>query len=154
MTEKDMSFRKVAEQGGGTISHSTVAEIANGQRNDVRRDTLIALAKGLRVPEADVFRAARGLSTDAGDRFDIYAERFDAHELSKSEWQFLETMFKDQVDRFRYEKEEYKRRAIADGERPAPVVARIEPGKPDATREDIAKNLRAASDAIKKRKAG
>lgn len=65
MLEKRFSFRKVSEQSGGGISHSTVADIANGQRFDVKKDTLIALAKGLQVPANDIFRVARGLGTNS-----------------------------------------------------------------------------------------
>lgn len=106
MLEKRFSFRKVSEQSGGGISHSTVADIANGQRFDVKKDTLIALAKGLQVPANDIFRVARGLGLSTASRFDMYAERFDAHGLSDSEWQMLETHFKDYVETWkRFQKE-------------------------------------------------
>lgn len=83
MAENKLSFRKVAELSGGTISHSTVAEIANGQRPDVRKDTLTALARGLGVPADDLFRVARG-RPPRPSHYDVYAERFDASDLSES----------------------------------------------------------------------
>jgi transcriptional regulator with XRE-family HTH domain len=101
IAEKKLSFRKVAERTNGAISHSTVADIANGQRFDVKKDTLTAIAKGLEVPSDDVFRAARGLPISRTNRFDIYAERFDAQELTEREWEFIETYFADTVERFK-----------------------------------------------------
>lgn len=108
MEEKGLSFRKVAEQSGNLISHSTVADIANGQRFDVKAETLTALAKGLGVAADDVFRVARGLSASPS-RFEIYAETFDAKDLSDSEWQMLETYFRDHVEMWkRFQKEKQK----------------------------------------------
>ena len=108
IAEKNLSFRRVAEQSGGGISHSTVADIANAQRFDVKKDTLTALAKGLGVAAEDVFRVARGL-TENPSRFEIYAETFDAHDLSESEWQMLETYFRDHVETWkRFQKERVK----------------------------------------------
>src|SRR6476660_2359048 len=109
LSEKSLSFRDVAEKSGGAISHSTVADIANGQRVESKKGTLTALAKGLDEPSDVVFRVARGLPAEEVGLFEIYAERFDAHDLSETEWQFLETYFKDQVELFKRAKEERKR---------------------------------------------
>ena len=115
IAEKHLSFRRVAEQSNNQLSHSSVAEIANGQRIDIRKDTLIALAKGLDVPAEDVFRVARGLSIDTAGKYEIYAERFNAHDLEESEWQFLEQYFRDHVERFKAFKEEMKKNQDATG---------------------------------------
>ncbi len=108
IAEKKLSFRRVAERTNGAISHSTVADIANGQRFDVKKDTLTALAKGLEVPSDDVFRIARGLPIGRASRFDIYAERFDAQELSESEWHFIETYFAETVEQFKLTRAQQK----------------------------------------------
>ena len=97
MAEKNLSYRNVTERSGGKISHSTVSEIANGNRFGVRNETLILLAKGLGVSADDMFRVARGLPVGAAGPYEIYAERFDAHDLTETEWQLLETYFNDHV---------------------------------------------------------
>lgn len=106
MKEKKLSHRKVAAASGGLVSHSSVADIANGHRHNPNKDTILGLSKGLDVPADDLFRVARGQSVDLKDRFEIYAERFDAHDIVESEWQFLEAYFKDYVDSFRAGKKE------------------------------------------------
>lgn len=56
--EKRLSFRRVAERTNGAISHSTVADIANGQRFDVKKFTF-AIEEG--VIDVSPFKRGRGL---------------------------------------------------------------------------------------------
>lgn len=58
--EKGLNYREVARRSGGAISHGAVGHIVNGVSTDVRKDTLQALAKGLGVPEDELFAVARG----------------------------------------------------------------------------------------------
>ena len=98
MSEKSISTYEVARRSGGAISQSTVTKILNRDIRSHSIETLSALAKGLGVPEEAMFRVARGLSAEnPTDRFEIYAETFDAGELSKDEWRILEQYFAQQV---------------------------------------------------------
>lgn len=58
--EKGLNYREVARRSGGAVSHGAVGHIVNGVSTDVRKDTLRALARGLQVPEDEIFAAARG----------------------------------------------------------------------------------------------
>lgn len=109
MAEKGLSYRRVAENSNGAISHSTVADIANAQRFDIKRDTLKGLAKGLGVSLDDVLRIAGGLSIDQSKskRFEIYAEFFDARDISENEWSWLEDYFREHVQNLQRIKAEY-----------------------------------------------
>jgi transcriptional regulator with XRE-family HTH domain len=100
MKEKRLSYRDVAQKSGGLISHTTVNDVVNNNRTVLMNDTLTALAKGLDVPEDEVFRVARGLSARPS-RFDIYAETFNADGLTDDEWQMLEGYFRNQVDQYK-----------------------------------------------------
>lgn len=134
MAEKNISTYDIQRASGNTISAGTVTKIVNRDVRSNSIETLVGLAKGLGVPADDVIRIARGLSTDRASRFEIYAETFDAHDLSESEWQMLETYFNDHVKTWqKFQKERtsppVEQRSLA------PVVARIEPGKP--TKQDV-----------------
>jgi transcriptional regulator with XRE-family HTH domain len=60
ISEKGLNYREVARRSGGAISHGAVGHIVNGVSTDVRTETLRALAKGLGVPEDEIFAVARG----------------------------------------------------------------------------------------------
>jgi transcriptional regulator with XRE-family HTH domain len=158
LTEKNLSYRQVAARSGGQISHATVADIANAQRFDIKKDTLIALARGLDVPADDIFRVARGLEPGSVSPYEIYAERFDAHDLTETEWQLLEAYFNDYVKAYQHTKAERQRRIdemVDKADKPrhrAPVVARIEPGKQaELTRDEVRRMIDTAdTDAQRK----
>lgn len=63
-TEARLSTRDVAKASGGLISHGYVSQIENrsvlGQ--GVSPGRLVGLARGLNIPEDEVFAAARGLT--------------------------------------------------------------------------------------------
>lgn len=59
INEKGLNYREVARLSGA-ISHATVGDIVNGIPRNYGTDTLRALAKGLGVPEDELFAAARG----------------------------------------------------------------------------------------------
>lgn len=97
MIEKNISTYDIQRASGNTVSAGTVTKIVNRDVRSNSIETLVGLAKGLGVPADDVIRIARGLSTQRASRFEIYAETFDAHDLSDSEWEMLETYFNDHV---------------------------------------------------------
>jgi transcriptional regulator with XRE-family HTH domain len=68
--DKDLSYRKVADASGGKISPTTISDVINGQIGDIKTQTLKALAKGLGVPEDEIFAVARGKSLDASEAID------------------------------------------------------------------------------------
>lgn len=120
MAEKGLSHRRVAALSGGTISHSTVADIASSQRFNPNVETIVGLAKGLGVSPDEVFRVARGMGIEARTRFEDYAERFDAPEFSYTEWQTIESQFNDIVKT--WQRHETQRKGMTK------VVAHIGPG--------------------------
>ena len=132
--KKNLSLKEVEKRSGGRISGGYVNLIENGQvvTAAVSVEKLKALAKGLGIAEDDLFRIARGM-TVGPTKFEIFAEAFDAHDLTESEWQYLSLYFKDQIDRFRADKVDYRKMIEQQQTEPpkaklAPVVARIDPG--------------------------
>lgn len=84
-------------------------------------------------------------------RFDVYAEALDAPDFSESEWQLMETYFKDHVETWkRFQRE----RMTPEPERVlAPIVAHIGPG--DLTKAEAQKMIDAVDIGEKrKRKTG
>jgi transcriptional regulator with XRE-family HTH domain len=61
MTEKNLSTFDVARRSDGLISQSHVSRIQNGIVADPKSPKLVGLAKGLGVPEHEMFAVARGL---------------------------------------------------------------------------------------------
>lgn len=127
MAEQNLSAADVARRAGNELSPTIITKIVSGEVRRSSTKTLALIAKGLGVPELDMFRAASGDDVSRSLHHQIYAERFDAQDLTETEWQFLELHFKQAVDVFRHGKmqriEEIKR--IGEG-RPAEVVAGIE----------------------------
>lgn len=58
--EKDYSLAKVREQSGGNIAPSYLHKIESGDVKNVSPEKLSALAKGLGIPEDEIFAVARG----------------------------------------------------------------------------------------------
>jgi transcriptional regulator with XRE-family HTH domain len=56
--EKGLTYREVARRGG--ISSPSISDIVSGKTIHVKASTISALAKGLGVPEEEVFAAYRG----------------------------------------------------------------------------------------------
>lgn len=114
MREKNLSSYDVARLSAGGISQSTVNKIIN---NDVRShglDTLAALAKGLGIPEDQIFRVARGLPAEMPtDRREILAEAFDGQDLSAADWADIEGVIE-----FLVNQRKGIREAIENSERP------------------------------------
>lgn len=101
---KGLSTTDVQKQSRGGISDAYVSRIENGEVKNVSPEKLTALAKGLDVQQEEIFRVARGLLPGTASRFDIYAERFDAQELSAKEWEFIEQFFEQTVESFKVTK--------------------------------------------------
>jgi transcriptional regulator with XRE-family HTH domain len=64
--EKRLSLANVSQISGGQITRSHISRIENGELTNVGLEKLRALAKGLGVPEDEVFAVARGKSV-SGD---------------------------------------------------------------------------------------
>lgn len=156
--DKNLSTSDVEKAAKGKISDAYVSQIENGYVKNVSIEKLAALAEGLSEPLDDVIGAASG-RTEPPTRFEMYAERFDAHDLTETEWQFLELHFRDQVNRFRHEKEMYRQQIITAAEkeperRPqGPIAAITSPTVEERLeRERIQRSLN--EEEPRKRKAG
>lgn len=102
MEKQNLSTSEVARRTKFQLSAGAVAKIVNGETSSSTARTLTLLAEGLGVEPIDVLRIAAGIENSGEPmRFEIYAERFDAADLSKSEWEYLESFFKGQVDFYR-----------------------------------------------------
>jgi transcriptional regulator with XRE-family HTH domain len=64
LEQKRLSFRDVQKRSGGRITQGYVGAIVSGRHANPSVEKLKALAQGLGEPEEDVFRVARGLSSD------------------------------------------------------------------------------------------
>lgn len=105
MNEKGLSTYDVQKAANNRITAATVTKILNREIKSSGVETLTALASGLGVSAEDLINIARGIKGKP-TRFEIYAETFDAHDISESEWQMLETYFRDHVKTWqRWQKE-------------------------------------------------
>lgn len=102
MTEDNLSTYEIARRSGGKINANTITRILNGDVREAKLSTLEAIATALEMPVNDVVNAAQGKT---GDIYETYAERFDAADLSKSEWQYLENFFREHIDHYRRQRE-------------------------------------------------
>lgn len=96
MTEKNLSTYDVARRSGGLITHQTVWSVLNAQGKDIKVGTLTALAKGLGVPEEEIFNVARGVEpvkeSDLSDDKEIAALFYEYKEMSEEDKQELRTV--------------------------------------------------------------
>lgn len=99
--EKNLSTSDVQKASDNRISDAYVSQIENGNVRNVSLEKLTALANGLDIPEVDIIQVALGLPDDLETRFQGYAARFGVYDLSTSEWEYLEAVFKDHVEMFR-----------------------------------------------------
>lgn len=60
--EKRLSLREVSLRSGGEIANSHISRIENGESTNLTTEKLRALAKGLGLPEEEIFAVARGRS--------------------------------------------------------------------------------------------
>lgn len=94
MKTKNLSFRDVERKSNGTISYGTVAAIKNKISSDVKNETLVALAKGLGVPEEQIFNVARGLPPVNDDAFlGFVYENYNGEKLNDKELAELKAFF-------------------------------------------------------------
>src|SRR5215510_15229642 len=68
MKDKHLSRRDVSLRSGGDITDSYVSAILSGSAKNLSIDKLKALARGLRVREMSLIRAAFGFSEEPDDR--------------------------------------------------------------------------------------
>lgn len=64
---KRLNYREVARRSRGQISHSTVGDIINRRTRNVKADTLVALARGLKVPQEELLAIAFGTKAEDND---------------------------------------------------------------------------------------
>ncbi|HEY3136597.1 MAG TPA: hypothetical protein VGL29_11275 [Blastocatellia bacterium] len=65
INEKGLKHQEVRKLSGGKITDGYVRAIMTGTADNLSVAKLKALARGLGVPEDDIFKVARGLSLDA-----------------------------------------------------------------------------------------
>jgi len=76
--EKGLSQREVARRGG--ISSPSISDIISGKTREVKASTIAALARGLGIPDEEVYAAYRGKSGDPNfdkNRFGQMSLKFD-----------------------------------------------------------------------------
>jgi transcriptional regulator with XRE-family HTH domain len=82
--DRQMTYREVARRSG--VSSPTISDILSGKTRAVKVETLQALAKGLQVPEDDIFDVARGKKK--GNLSETRTAFFGAgQELSADDWE-------------------------------------------------------------------
>jgi len=159
MKEQNLSAHDVARRSGNEVSPTTITKILNGEVNRSGTRTLALIAKGLGVSELEMLRVANGDDISRPLHYQVYAERFDAGDLSDTEWQFLEAYFHDTVERFKAGRAErdaaIEKMIERTAKTPAPVVATITPPLPperEPTRDAIQRMITGDEiDEIKRR---
>lgn len=71
LKEKNLSLSEVEQRAGGRISDSYICSITTGGAGSVTVAKLKALARGLDVPEDDIFAAARGSQSEDDGEFQV-----------------------------------------------------------------------------------
>jgi transcriptional regulator with XRE-family HTH domain len=100
MTERHLSTYDIARLSGERINANTITRILNGDIKEAKLSTLEAISIAFEMPIGDLVRISMGKSPKPS-RFEIYAETFDAGDISEDEWSFLENYFRHHVDEFR-----------------------------------------------------
>lgn len=77
--ERELNLEEVAQRGRGQISAGYIHDLMNEKAKNPSVSKLQALAKGLGVPEEELFRVARGLSIDS-------SESYNAEEVRMLDW--------------------------------------------------------------------
>lgn len=70
INEKELTLRQVEERSGGAITHGYVSKILSRAVTNLSVDKLKALAKGLGIPEEELFAVVRGKTTSGELAFD------------------------------------------------------------------------------------
>lgn len=74
LKEKNLSYRKVASQSGGLITHSTVSDVVNRRVSNISSETVEGLARGLGVTQAEIYSRLSGKAPDEKKVIDERAE--------------------------------------------------------------------------------
>ncbi|MCZ2391330.1 MAG: helix-turn-helix transcriptional regulator [Acidobacteria bacterium] len=101
MHDKNLSTADVARRANSQLSPATIAKIASGEISSSSAKTIALIAEGLDVDKVDLLRLASGEDMGRPYRFSIYEKEFDGEGLSDSEWQLLETYFRQTVVHWR-----------------------------------------------------
>jgi transcriptional regulator with XRE-family HTH domain len=80
INEKQISYRELVRRAGNGISSSTVADILKGKNANPTISVVRAIAKGLGVPESEVFAAAYGRDAPEGWTESRLFELYEAYE--------------------------------------------------------------------------
>lgn len=112
--DKGLSYRKVAANSGGLITHSTVSDVINERVSNLSSKTIEGLAKGLGVPEEKIFAFVRGenLSTSDVERIEIeamYRKRKSLSPARKEAFKRILDMVDRELDRL-YEEEQKEKK--------------------------------------------
>lgn len=81
-----LSQVELAQEAGPGLSASTVARLETGELMNPTTETIIALAKGLRVTPEAVFQAAAGLKAEIEGAPSLRALFAEAKELPEEDW--------------------------------------------------------------------
>lgn len=101
MNERDLSYRAVSRLSGGKVNPSTVNKIVNGRQKDIGVETMMALAKGLGIPERQLIAALRGEAVENSEFDEIEALFFRFKQLTpqkRQELSMLVQMFDREID--------------------------------------------------------
>lgn len=109
--EKNLSLMDVSRRSGGLIANAHISRIENGWVKSVGVEKLKALAKGLGVPEEEVFAAARGARLSEGEEVDadmaLFASRVKKlTPQQRRDFEIAWRMANDLLDRLEKEKEQ------------------------------------------------
>jgi transcriptional regulator with XRE-family HTH domain len=105
--EKGLTFREVARRAG--LSSPTISDIVSGKTKQVKSSTITSLAKGLDVPEEEVFDVVRGASKSKNgfdeSEFALYHSKLQKLTAQqKRDFKIFWQAAKDAIDRMEREK--------------------------------------------------
>jgi transcriptional regulator with XRE-family HTH domain len=100
MKAERLSTYDIARLSGNRINANTITRILNRNVHEIKLSTLEAIAVAFKAPIEDIVRVAFGRDENP-QWMQVYAERLDGEGLEPNEWQFLEQIFRDQVQRYK-----------------------------------------------------
>lgn len=167
MLELNLSAADVARRSDNEISPTTITKILNHEVKDSGSRTLAAIAKGIDVDKVELFRLAVGDDINTPLHIQIFAERFDGDDMTENDWDALENIFRDSVEKWRSLKDGHRefveREAIASTklqkrqrEQKGKIAALITPANNEMTRDEVKHSIDkyVTVSPVKKRKAG
>ena len=95
---KNLSAVDVESRSLNNISDAYVLQIESGVARNPSPEKLKALAKGLGVPEDEVFRVARGQPAEPSNVYEIMAQTFGGGSLSNADWYEIESVIRTMIE--------------------------------------------------------